>query len=89
QRRPGSHYLPDLRKRLGTGAVVVSTRDRGDTLGAKIYESRLVADHAYVLESVTADGGLRLYNPWGRRHATVTMAEFYEHLSHVTTNPIS
>jgi hypothetical protein len=85
---PGDMSLDDLRNRLEEGAVIVSTPDADEVEGKEIYDSRLNTNHAYVVKSVTEDGKVELYNPWGDNHETITMDEFRQYLEGVTTNPI-
>jgi hypothetical protein len=85
---PEDMSLDDLRDRLDEGAVIVSTRDADEVEDKEIYDSRLNTNHAYVVKSITEDGKVELYNPWGNNHETITMEEFNKYLEGVTTNPI-
>ncbi|MBC6457773.1 C2 family cysteine protease [Actinomadura sp. HBU206391] len=81
----------DLEGWRADGAVTVSTLDADDAAGEAAYGGdvpRLIAGHEYVLQGFTSDGKVRLYNPWGNRHVTVTMDELNTLFRRVDTNPI-
>ncbi|GLZ08889.1 hypothetical protein Acsp03_63550 [Actinomadura sp. NBRC 104412] len=80
----------ELAAAVRQGAVTVLTPDDGR--GAAIFEGRRTArlrtDHVYVVERIDGQGRLRLYNPWGRDHATVTFEEFRRHFEDVDMSPV-
>lgn len=74
---------------LEEGGVTASSLQEDDSEGKEPYEDgRFVAGHAYVVQGVTSDGKVQLYNPWGTQHATVTMDEFNRYFRSVDTNPV-
>jgi hypothetical protein len=77
----------ELERWLDEGGVTLLTPDQG----GDIYEgdgARLNTDHVYVVEGLTGDGRIKLYNPWGTDHAVITMDEFRKHFEDVDFNPV-
>jgi hypothetical protein len=79
----------ELQGWLDEGGVTASSLTEDDADGKEAYEDgRFIAGHAYVVQDIGDDGKVRLYNPWGNTHATVTMEEFNRYFRGVDTNPI-
>lgn len=79
----------ELQGWLDEGGVTVSSLPDDDAEGKKPYEDgRFIAGHAYVVQGITDDGRVQLYNPWGNTHATVTMEELNRYFRAVDTNSI-
>ncbi|MFD0854086.1 C2 family cysteine protease, partial [Actinomadura adrarensis] len=87
-RNPAVVGRDQLERWLDEGGVTILTPNEGN---GTIYEgdgARLNTDHVYVVQHLTDDGEIKLYNPWGRDHATITMDEFHRHFEDVDFNPI-
>jgi hypothetical protein len=88
-KRPAVVGQAELRTAVDQGAVTLLTPDDGSA--DAIFEgrrARLRTDHVYVVEQVAGDGRVKLYNPWGRDHSTITMEEFHRHFEDVDMSPI-
>lgn len=91
--------LESIRDQLDSGKpVVASSPDGGGWFGDGPPDSDVVANHVYVVDSVSSDGDtITLINPWGpaggngadgnTKPGTITMTadEFYENFASVTT----
>ncbi|MFC3995320.1 C2 family cysteine protease [Nocardiopsis sediminis] len=64
-------------------AITIQTKDDEDD--GPYEKETLIGDHSYVVTGFE-NGRVRLYNPWGYRHTTLSMEEFREHLETVETN---
>ncbi|MBT9560933.1 MAG: hypothetical protein IV100_33215, partial [Myxococcales bacterium] len=81
--RSDDQLVSDLRLALSQDKPVVAGSLSKDDAKADPQLNQLATDrtvfpwHAYVVESVTDDGRINLYNPWGKRHPQpLTPAEF-------------
>ena len=94
--RSDEQLVSDLRLALSEKKPVVAGSLSKDDAKADPQLNQLATDrtvfpwHAYVVESVTDDGRINLYNPWGKRHPQpLTAAEFKRLYNNIYINMVA